>query len=147
MKVPSPSTCIVFVGGEIEVGEVFSHSVDVLDVEQLAWATVELSGPAGTGWKARGWSSAVWSPAAPTEVFIFGGGSYNAFLNDLTVLELDTLESVPLRASEIGGDLGSLLDSGALSDLMLLTCVFVLLSCGCFFREQSKRVFSSLKLR
>ncbi|CAE8708906.1 unnamed protein product [Polarella glacialis] len=115
VHVPAPSPCIIFVGGEFQIMNEFSHGLELLDTERLVWATVNVG---GTSWKARGWGTATWSPASPTEVFIFGGGLYDKFLDDLTVLQLDTMEAPPLCVSEVGNDLGALLD-GTLGDILL----------------------------
>jgi len=117
VAVSSPAPCILFVGGERVTGMDFYHDMLVLDIEQLVWVAVDIAGKAR--WVPRGWCSASWSPTAPAEVFVFGGGSYNSFLDDLSVIDLETLEEPPRELSALGADFGSLLDSGRHADVVL----------------------------
>jgi len=117
VAVPNPSPSIIFVGGEFRVDTEFYDDMQIFDIERQTWAIVDIIGRAQ--WAPRGWCTACWSHNAPSEVFVFGGGTYHNFLDDLSVIDLETLQSPPLEVCPVGRDLGCLLCSGVWSDAIL----------------------------
>eukprot|EP00927_Polykrikos_kofoidii_P061096 TRINITY_DN55988_c0_g1_i1.p1 TRINITY_DN55988_c0_g1~~TRINITY_DN55988_c0_g1_i1.p1 ORF type:complete len:563 (-),score=65.39 TRINITY_DN55988_c0_g1_i1:135-1823(-) len=111
------SPYILFIGGERVTGVEFYDDILIFDTERLQWAAVDIV--VSTQWTPRGWCSASCSFAAPTAIFVFGGGSYDSFLDDLSVVELESLEIPSSESSGLGNDLGALLLSERHTDVAL----------------------------